>query len=984
MLMRLISMLMLMLSFSLSAQKLSIIGVDVLDKITNRAPTLVSVELYSLPDTTFIGNMGSGHNSAYELRSVDLCPGGKYLIKVDNPDLSMFSGDLKNILEKQPKYAPQWVDVVLPDPLTEFIKLPDILISRPGKKREIELEEVTVKASRILFYHKGDTLVFNADAFILAEGTMLDGLVAQLPGVEIKDDGRIFCNGRFIDNLLLNGKDLFNGDKKLMLENLEAYTVKDIAVYDQQGRNSKLLGTNAGDMKHVMDVRLKRQYLNGWVANMEAGVGSSKRYLGRLFGLWYSDNASISAYGNVNNLNDRSQPGREGKVWTPDNVMNQGVEENANVGLVYTVSGPEKEWDLQGSVKYERVNIIRQNEQEQQNYFDSGDTYSYGWNNQRNQNWSISTNHLFEFTIAKKLNLTVKPEMSYTVNDETNRGLNASFLHKQNSISELIVEDIYSADDQTISSLINRNKTESLSSTDKFNAAISVDGFIPLVKSSIKRQTLRFSTLFDYIHRENSRFNRYYINYKDNPNPAHQSNQYFNGSPDNDKKYHIGLTYSKYFIGSGHFDIEYKASGLYQRRTSLLYLLDQITGFDGLDSPLGTLPSMYEYTPYIDAGQSYESTLREFQNDVTPKLITVLDPSDNSNLTIDVSVPLTVLSRNYNYLLPALDKLYSIRPTDFLYGFRAMMSLGYTPKNRWQSRTTFTGHITPRKTDLYNLLKIENTTDPLNIFTGNPDLRNAHEYGVSLLSNFWKQVNPIKHTAQVSYNGYVNQFARGVIYNPENGVRTIKPYNINGNWMVNGKYDVVIPFGRYRKLDIASSTVGTIVNSADYIGTGINDGTVKMPPKQTVRTFTIQENIKFNWQTGRHRITFNANNRVNRSTGDDSGFTNFTSWIGNYGAYALLNLPKGWSVSTDVNLYIRRGFADERLNSTDVIWNARLSKSFLKGKLLCILDGYDMMMQLKNISYTVNSQARTEIISNTIPSYVLFHIQWHFNKQPQK
>lgn len=979
--MRLISFLLLMLSFSLSAQKLSIIGVDVLDKITNRAPTLVSVELYSLPDTTYIGNMGSGHNSAYELRSVDLHPGGEYLIKVDNPDLSMYSGQIKSMLEKQPKYALQWVNVVLPNPLTEFIKLPDIHISRPNRKREIELEEVTVKASRILFYHRGDTLVFNADAFVLAEGTMLDGLIAQLPGVEIKDDGRIFCNGRFVDNLLLNGKDLFNGDKQLMLENLEAYTVKDIAVYDRQGRNSKLLGSNAGDMKHVMDVRLKRQYLNGWVANIEAGVGSSKRYIGRLFGLWYSDNASISAYGNVNNLNDRSQPGREGKVWTPDNVMNQGVEENANGGLVYTVSGPEKEWDLQGSVKYERANIIRQNEQEQQNYFDSGDTYSYGWNNQRNQNWSISTNHLFEFTIAKKLNLTVKPELSYTVNDETNRGLNASFLHRQNSISELIVEDIYSADDQTVSSLINRNKTESLSSTDKFNAAISINGFIPLVKSSIKRQTLRFSTLFDYINRENSRFNRYYINYKDNPNPAHQSNQYFNGSPDNDKKYHLGLTYSKYFTGSGHFDIEYKASGLYQRRTSLLYLLDKITGFD---SPLGTLPSMYEYTPYIDAGQSYESTLREFQNDITPKLITVLDPSDNSNLTIDVSVPLTVLSRNYNYLLPALDKLYSIRPTDFLYGFRTMMSLGYTPKNKWQSRTTLTGHITPRKTDLYNLLEIENTTDPLNIFTGNPNLRNAHEYGVSLLSNFWKRGNSIKHTVQISYSGYINQFARGVIYNPENGVRTIKPYNINGNWMVNGKYDVVIPFGKYRKFDITSSTLGNIVNSADYIGTGTNDEILTMPPKQTVRTYTVQENIKFNWQTGRHRITINANNRVNRSTGDNSEFTNFTSWIGNYGVYALLNLPKGWSVSTDVNLYIRSGFADERLNSTDIIWNARLSKSFLKGKLLCILDGYDMLMQLKNISYTVNSQARTEIICNTIPSYVLFHIQWHFNKQPKK
>ncbi len=94
------------------------------------------------------------------------------------------------------------------------------------------------------------------------------------------------------------------------------------------------------------------------------------------------------------------------------------------------------------------------------------------------------------------------------------------------------------------------------------------------------------------------------------------------------------------------------------------------------------------------------------------------------------------------------------------------------------------------------------------------------------------------------------KFARGVLYNPENGVRTIKPYNINGNWMVNGKYDIVIPFGKYRKFDINSSTIGTIINSADYIGTGTNDGIITMPPKQIVKTFTVQENIRLNWQTG--------------------------------------------------------------------------------------------------------------------------------------
>lgn len=45
------------------------------------------------------------------------------------------------------------------------------------------LKEVSVTASKVKFYHKGDTLVYNADAFVLAEGSMLDALIKQMPGV---------------------------------------------------------------------------------------------------------------------------------------------------------------------------------------------------------------------------------------------------------------------------------------------------------------------------------------------------------------------------------------------------------------------------------------------------------------------------------------------------------------------------------------------------------------------------------------------------------------------------------------------------------------------------------------------------------------------------------------------------------------------------------------------------------------------------------
>jgi len=69
-------------------------------------------------------------------------------------------------------------------------QMPNVYLRR--KTKEQVLGEAVVQATKIKFYHKGDTLVFNADAFEIGEGSMLDALIRQLPGVELKKGGEIF------------------------------------------------------------------------------------------------------------------------------------------------------------------------------------------------------------------------------------------------------------------------------------------------------------------------------------------------------------------------------------------------------------------------------------------------------------------------------------------------------------------------------------------------------------------------------------------------------------------------------------------------------------------------------------------------------------------------------------------------------------------------------------------------------------------------
>ena len=217
---------------------------------------------------------------------------------------------------------------------------------KPMQSRQ--LNGVTITATKIKFYHKGDTLVYNADAFNLAEGSMLDALVEQLPGVELKRDGRIFLNGKQVESVLLNGKDFFRGDHSLLLDNLPAYTVKMVKFYDQRSERSEALQVDLNDSRFVMDVNLKREYQVGWLANAEAGGGTHRRWLGRLFALRFTPQSRLTFFANANNTHESRKPGRNGE-WSPSAIGN-GTSTTETAGFDYMVQDKHHRYEVEGNV----------------------------------------------------------------------------------------------------------------------------------------------------------------------------------------------------------------------------------------------------------------------------------------------------------------------------------------------------------------------------------------------------------------------------------------------------------------------------------------------------------------------------------------------------------------------------------------------------------------------------------------------------------
>ena len=108
------------------------------------------------------------------------------------------------------------------------------------------------------------------------------------------------------------------------------------------------------------------------------------------------------------------------------------------------------------------------------------------------------------------------------------------------------------------------------------------------------------------------------------------------------------------------------------------------------------------------------------------------------------------------------------------------------------------------------------------------------------------------------------------------------------------------------------------------------------------------------------------------------------TWTQQYGVNAIVSLTSALQLSTDFNVYMRSGYNNSALNTTDLVWNARLSYSLMQGQLQLMLDGFDMLHNLSNVTYSVNAQARTETYISVLPRYFMFHVQYRFNRQPKK
>lgn len=946
------------LSFQANAADLFNLRATVKDKATDGDLTEGRVSLYDAADSTLVKEMdafqkiysGSSSNWTVTLRPQ---------FKIDNLDRSK-----RYVLQlTHDMYEPLTVDV---DPSKLSPKLTEMNLGTLYMTKAKVLKEVTVTATKVKFYHKGDTIVYNADAFVLAEGSMLDALIAQLPGVELKDNGQIFVNGRFVENLMLNGKDFFKGNNKILLENLGAYTVKNIAVYDGQNEMDRIMGKEYGKKELTMDVQLKKEYMRGFLLNAEGGYGTSDRFGGQLFGLVYGDNSRVGFFGNANNLSNTWNPSQYSTGYTMPTPQSGDIKTYSG-GFDYNskIAHSPISFEGSGEANYQRKHDARSTYTT--NFLSTGDTYGYSFSDDMLRQLSVKTSHQMK-VIKENWNMQVNPKFEYVRNNNSNSLAQAEFTREWDDVDRTFIEAIY--DNRTpdaLQSLINRNLNDNRRHGHSIWANIWSNGKFKMPNGT---DAITYLAAYTYKRMSFSDDERFLIDFGNNGGNRQFADRHFAGHPDFNWRAKGNIGYIWNAARGLYFDMTYTYQRFHSRSVSDLFAADNYN--DATDGGLAAgLPSATASRLEFDPANSFDSRYREENHQVG---IDVSWRNPNSPISVHLKFPFEIRRQWLHYMRGDINAAFG---RDKAYLGDLSGDINITSKLLGWIYIGLTRKVT--SPDMVDMVDFTNSLDPLNIRSGNKSLKDMASDNIRIYFN--KTLNQ-KRQMQLGYGaeftGIENALAYGYTYDRATGVKTGSMYNVSGNWNTHAYEEFSLQFGPQNHFSFSQRTAFDHARSADLIGTD-----QQVPVKNIVVNNSLSERLRLGYVFSKNRIELNFNGKRNRYTSRQQGFTDFSAWDYNYGIKGVFTLPASFGIQTDLNMYSRRGYSDSALNKDNLVWNARVTYSIDKLNMLIMADGYDLLHNLSYVFYTVNAQARTETYANTLPRYFMVHLQWKFHKLPK-
>lgn len=844
-------------------------------------------------------------------------------------------------------YDDGWARVSVPDGYKEKMLNVPMVNMKKSIMKTVGLKEAVVKATRIKVKMRGDTLVYDATAFQLPEGSMLQHLIEQLPGARMTDAGEIFINGRKIDELTLNSRTLFRGNKKVLLENLPYFTVKELKVFERQSLQAAMRGEKDENPEYVMDVNLKDEYAVGLIANAEAAGGTHERYQARAFGLLLTKTLTVGAFGNLNNINDGSRSLAQG--WHEGQGLIMGKQNKPSTrkaaGMSLDYQSTKKQYGFPAiaenvEIAFDRYDNLDESGTYQERFLPVGTTFAERMRTSRNKMTAVqvinqfhclpwlfeSSAHLYYRETDNSMLGTLQQwdSLGVTATQRTEglgktRGYGLGWLRARFPIFNKIEGNI--------------NASWTCNDREAFNRQHSTAG----------------AAATEYFRHE----------YEDSRTTQYRFEPSLNYDHRLWKQLHIYLTERYQLSGSNSND--------------KLYMLNNLAGWGLHDSTaINLLPSNRELLRSVyDTENSTNSHLRQQENEFTVGL--KWNKTEHFPVDVTLSLPVYAQHERLDYERGAIDTLAR-------HNLLTLNPSLHLKHKVWSVRLGLTTY----SPGLMNLMPYRDARNALSIVEGNPGLKNNRRLNASVT---WQPKLASRHTGltgshiESRYVYHFSSVAQGVTYDAQTSTYTYRPENVDGNWQWNTSYNMTFSLSKNQKWWIDSGTGCDVWHSVDYASaSGMSDAQLNK-----VETVNLSENVKLSYKAKNTKVSLLGDLLWRRTWGHRPTFSDISAFDFRYGVNAMQTVPT-WNttVSIDGMMLSRRGYGSDAMNKDEFVLNASVTQSILHGKVKLTLEGRDLLHQLSNTTYEVNAQGRTETWYRVIPNYVMLRVAWQFNRNPNK
>lgn len=903
----------------------------VIEAGTKEPVELAAVQLLSLPDSAQVAGMTTSTQGYFSLSKQKP---GKYLLKVS------FIG---------------YVTKIIPVQLTANVpakKMGNIELATDA----VTLQEAVVVAEAPQVTVVEDTLMYNSSAYRTPEGAMLEELVKKLPGAEIDDDGNVKINGKDLKKIMVDGKEFFGGDVKTGLKNLPVDMVDKLKTYDKKSDLARVTGIDDGEEETVLDLTVKKGMNQGWFGNADLGAGTKDRYTGRMMLNRFVDKTQFSIIGSANNVNDQGfSGGGGGPRWRSNNGLNATKMLGANFAT------QTNKLELGGSVRYNFQDADISSINSSERFLQNGNSYSNSNNKNRNKGTNLNADFRMEWKPDTLTNIIFRPNFSYGRTNNASRSESGTF--NEDPFNLIVNPNDYLnfdnlSDDPLKDIRVNATNSASLSKGKSLsgNATLQVNR-----KLNNRGRNLTFRGVFGYGDNDNDQYTqsetRYYqlLNHLGGDSILYR-NQYIT-TPTRNYNYTAQVTYSEPIAKATFLQFSYQFQYKYSKSDK--------TTFDLLDYPDwaigGALPSGYE-SHAVDS-LSKNAEYRYYNHDASVGL-RFIRPKYQLNVGMSFQPQNSTLSyKKGDYMIDTTRTVFNFAPNmDLRFRFSKVSQLRFTYRGRSNQPT------------MENLLPITDNSNPLNIRMGNPGLKPSFAHTMRLFYNTYNAEKQRGIMTHFSFTATQNSISNSTRYNEETGGLITRPENINGNWNAFGM------FGFNTALKNKKYTINTFtnVNYQNNVAFLYNQDT-KNNDRNTSTGLTLGERVTGSYRNDWFEFSLNGSINYTAERNKLRPENNQEPYTYSYGASTNITMPWKMTLATNIANQSRRGYRDSSMNRDELIWNAQLAQSLLKGAATVSFEVYDILRQQSNISRSLSADMRSVSEYNGINSYCMVHFIYRLN-----